>query len=64
MLGHGIYGYRKPDRDYLGAIGWWMRERHGWEVTPEQIFVTHGLVNGTALCVDACTAPGRIQSML
>jgi cystathionine beta-lyase len=35
-----------------------MQNRHGWTVQPEWIFTTHGLVNGTALCVDAFTAPG------
>jgi cystathionine beta-lyase len=35
-----------------------MAERHGWTVDPAAIFTTHGLVNGTALCVDAFTKPG------
>lgn len=59
MAAHGIFGYFGDDRAYLGAIRWWMRERHGWEVEPDWIFTTHGLVNGTALCVDAYTAPGE-----
>ncbi|MDB6454578.1 MalY/PatB family protein [Falsirhodobacter sp. 20TX0035] len=58
MTDHGVYGYYGDDRAYLDAICWWMRERHGWEVEREAIFTTHGLVNGTALCVDAFTAPG------
>jgi cystathionine beta-lyase len=35
-----------------------MKERHNWDVDPSHIFTTHGLVNGTAMCVDAYTAPG------
>ena len=58
MADHGVYGYYGDDRSYLDAICWWMRERHGWEVEREAIFTTHGLVNGTGLCVDAFTAPG------
>ncbi|WP_435166091.1 MalY/PatB family protein [Falsirhodobacter sp. 1013] len=58
MADHGVYGYYGDDRGYLDAICWWMRERHGWEVEREAIFTTHGLVNGTGLCVDAFTAPG------
>ena len=59
MLDHGIYGYFGDDSNYLDAIQWWMTNRHGW--TPERagIFTTHGLVNGTALCVDAFTKPGE-----
>lgn len=58
MAAHGIYGYFGDDRPYLDAIRWWMEARHGWEVDPGHIFTTHGLVNGTALCVDTWTAPG------
>lgn len=58
MADHGVYGYFGDDRANLAAIGWWMKERHGWEVEPASIFTTHGLVNGTALCVEAYTKPG------
>lgn len=58
MAAHGIYGYFGDDRAYLEAVGWWMQTRHGWAVDPSWIFTTHGLVNGTALCVDAFTRPG------
>jgi cystathionine beta-lyase len=58
MLDHGIYGYFGDDRAYLEAIRWWMRTRHGWEVAPEWIFTTHGLVNGTSLAVHSFTRPG------
>ena len=58
MLDHGIYGYYGDDSKYLAAIQWWMENRHGWKVQPDWIFTTHGLVNGTAMCVDAFTKPG------
>jgi cystathionine beta-lyase len=58
VLDHGIVGYFGPDGPYREAVRWWMRERHGWKVDPDAIFTTHGLVNGTAMCVDTWTAPG------
>ena len=58
MLDHGIFGYYGDDASYRDAICWWMRERHGWEVDPQAIFTTHGLVNGTAMCLEAFTDPG------
>lgn len=58
MHDHGVYGYFGDDSKYLDAIQWWMAERHGWQVAPEWIFTTHGLVNGTAMCVDAFTDAG------
>lgn len=58
MAAHGIYGYFGDDGNYLDAIQWWMTSRHGWDVPREAIFTTHGLVNGTGLCIDAFTKPG------
>ena len=57
MHNHGVYGYYGDEGAYLAAIQWWMAERHGWDIDPSWIFTTHGLVNGTAMCVDAFTAP-------
>ncbi len=59
MTAHGIYGYFGDESRYLDAIRWWMQTRHGWTVDPSHVFTTHGLVNGTGLCVDAFTAPGE-----
>lgn len=58
MHDHGIYGYYGDDSGYRKAICWWMQNRHGWAVDPDAIFTTHGLVNGTAMCVDTFTEPG------
>ena len=58
MLDHGIYGYFGDDAAYLEAIRWWMDTRHGWDLDPAHVFTTHGLVNGTGLCVQAYTDPG------
>ena len=58
MAAHGLYGYFGDEGEYLAAIRWWMETRHGWQVDPQAIFTTHGLVNGTALCVDAFTQAG------
>lgn len=59
FVDHGLYGYFGDDSAYRAAITWWLRERHGREVDPGNIFTTHGLVNATGLCVDAFTAPGE-----
>lgn len=58
MCAHGVFGYYGDDASYRASIGWWMKNRHGWDVDPDWIFTTHGLVNGTALCVDTYTEPG------
>ena len=58
MASHGIYGYFGDDAAYLESIRWWMQTRHDWAVEKADIFTTHGLVNGTGLCIDAFTQPG------
>lgn len=59
MARTGLYGYYGDETAYRAAICWWMEHRHGWSVDPSWIFTTHGLVNGTAMCVDAYTQPGE-----
>jgi len=58
MMEVGVYGYFGDDRAYLDATCWWMETRHGWTVDPAHIFTTHGLVNGTSMCLHAFTDPG------
>lgn len=58
MATHGVYGYFGDDAAYLDAIRWWMETRHGWRVARDEILTTHGLVNGTGLCLQAFTQPG------
>ncbi|ARE84634.1 cystathionine beta-lyase PatB [Roseovarius mucosus] len=58
MTQHGVYGYYGDDAAYRAAIQWWMKTRHGWTVEADAIFTTHGLVNGTSMCIDTWTAPG------
>ncbi len=58
LAAHGVYGYYGDDSAYREAIRWWMETRHGWEVETPAIFTTHGLVNGTAICVEAYTKIG------
>jgi len=55
---HGVFGYYGDDASYRAAITGWMQRRHGWTVATDDIFTTHGLVNGTSLCLQAFTEPG------
>lgn len=58
LVDHGIYGYPDHGHATTDAIRWWMQNRHGWSVERDDILSVHGLVNGTALAVDAYTRPG------
>ena len=58
MTDHGVFGYYGGDASYRQSIVNWMQTRHNWSVAPSHIFTTHGLVNGTGLCVQTYTQPG------
>lgn len=56
-INHGIYGYFGEESTYQAAICQWMEQRHQWAVKPDWIKTVHGLVAGTALCIQAFTEP-------
>ncbi len=58
MVDHGVHGYYAPDTSYKAAVCGWMQRRHGWEVQPEWISTTHGLVAAVALALQAYTEKG------
>lgn len=58
MNDHGVFGYYGDEGAYRAAIAWWMETRHGWDIDPGHLFTVHGLVNGTAICIDTFTEPG------
>lgn len=56
---HGVHGYFGDEREHHQAIINWMQSRHQWTVEADWISTTHGLVQGTALCVQAFTQPNE-----
>ena len=56
-IDHGIHGYFGDESEHHQAIIQWMKTRHQWTVEPEWINTVHGLVQGTALCVQAFSKP-------
>ena len=55
---NGLFTYFGDRGAYDAAVSWWMKERHGWTVAPEQILITHGLVNAVAMCLETYSKPG------
>ena len=56
---HGIYGYTSPTNSYESAIANWMKKRHGWEISPEWICITPGVVPAINLLVETYIAAGE-----
>ena len=56
---HGIFGYTLSDDMYKDAVIGWMKRRHGFEVQPEWIVCTHGIVPALHLLVQTFAQPGH-----
>lgn len=56
---HGIFGYTERTDSYFASIVEWMRARQGWEVSPEWIVTTPGVVPALNMLVRAFVAPGE-----
>lgn len=55
---HEILGYTCKHEGYYRAIVAWLKSRFGWEVTPEMINFTPGIVPGLAFAIKCLTREG------
>jgi cystathionine beta-lyase len=56
---HGIYGYTAPTDSYYNAVKSWMKRRQGWEIKPEWICITPGVVPALNMLIRTFVAPGE-----
>ena len=55
---HKLFGYTAPTDSYYDAIVNWMKKRHGWEIEPECICTTPGVVPALNMLVKTYISPG------
>jgi len=55
---HGIFGYSAPLDDYFSAVTWWQQERHNWQINPEWVTITPGIVPALNFIIRALTDEG------
>ena len=55
---HGIFGYSESQEDYFHAIAGWMHRCHHWDVEPDWLIKTPGVVFALAMAVKAFTEAG------
>ena len=55
-----IFGYtsEKCLPEYNNAVIRWFRDKHDWQIEPEQILYVDGTVEGLRICVQAFSKPG------
>ena len=55
---HGIFGYTVPGESYLRSVAAWFSRRHNWEIDPEWICVSFGVIPALNILVRTFTDPG------
>lgn len=55
---HGIFGYSESQEAYFDAVAGWMERHHHWQVKPEWLIKTPGVVFALAMAVKAFTEAG------
>ncbi|RJP52731.1 MAG: pyridoxal phosphate-dependent aminotransferase [Anaerolineaceae bacterium] len=56
---HGLYGYTESSLTYKRSVADWMKSRHDWDVQPEWILNTPGVVPALAMLVRAFLKAGE-----
>lgn len=57
-LDHEIFGYTFRPASYTEAIVNWLKRRHNWEIKPEWISFSPGVVAGLTMAIEALSNPG------
>lgn len=57
-ISHPIYGYSRPGDSYWASITGWLRRRHGFEVSREELTYVPGVVKGIAFAINFFTCKG------
>ncbi len=55
---HGIFGYSDTNDDYFAALHGWFSRRLGWQVQPDWLLKSPGVVYALSTAVRALTLPG------
>lgn len=58
QVDHGIFGYSEVKDSYYKAVSGWFQARFGWQVQPEWLVKTPGVVFALAMALRALTQPG------
>jgi len=58
VLRHGIPGYTGISRSYIDAVTGWQKTRHNWQVDPDWLVLSPGIVTMLNMAIQALTSPG------
>lgn len=55
---NGFFGYTFKGSEFYDSIVSWIEKRHGWKIDKNNIFTTHGVVNGLSAAINAFSDEG------
>ncbi|MDR0891893.1 MAG: PatB family C-S lyase [Mediterranea sp.] len=55
---HEVLGYTFACEEWATSIAGWLKERHGWDIRPEALTFSPGIVRGLAFAIQCFTRPG------
>ena len=55
---HEVFGYTFRPESYTQSIVNWLKRRHNWEIKPEWISFSPGVVAGLTMAIEALSKPG------
>ena len=58
-VAHGILGYEMPSKLLLETVAWRMESLYGWQVSPEMVVATPGVVAGFTAATHMLCTPGQ-----
>jgi len=58
FISDNILGYTVPTKEYNNAVCGWMEKRHGWQIKPEWIIGSAGVVGAFFSAIKAFSNPG------
>lgn len=53
-----VLGYANPTQEFLETVCLWMKGQHSWDIKPEWILNTPGIINALFTAVQTYTSPG------
>jgi len=54
-----VLGYANPTEEFKSSVCGWMKRRHNWEIQPDWIISSHGIIKAFFTAVRAYTKPGE-----
>lgn len=57
-VAQGIFGYTRVPQSYYEAVNQWFATRHDWQIHPDRIIYTSGVVPAISAIIKALTRPG------